>query len=246
MDSCSDCKPGSFLLAFVTVCIAAGAALAPEHAKAERAQYKWTDDKGRVHYSDRPPRVEPRQAPVVVSTARSDAGGHSGLPWALRSATTRYPVVLYTAADCEPCDTARAHLARRGIPYTEKRVESAADLEAFKTLGFPSSMFPSVSIGRDKLTGFEAGGWDRTLDATGYPKASMLPASHALRTLEPMRAAPASASASGSEPAAGLSGAEAASGEPAATGTDASATAANAGSLFPRSSLRTGPNPIRF
>ncbi len=242
MDSCSSRITEGLLLAVATLCVTATAALAPQCAQAQHAQYKWTDSAGRVHYSDRPPPVEPHRVISTQATAQSaNAAGSVGdasLPWALRSAATRYPVVLYTALECDPCEIARTHLKRRGVPYTEKRIENAADLQAFEALGFGSSLFPSASIGREKLTGFEAGNWNRVLDATGYPKSSMLPITHVVRTLEPMRPEPARTQADAQGDAAGAS----AAGE----ATAAAKVTVDAKSVLATPSFRTGPNPIRF
>ena len=68
------------------------------------AQYKVVAPDGSVTYTDRPPaqsnlRVTPmgRNAPPPVP------GLEVGLPLELRQALARYPVTLYTAADCPPC-----------------------------------------------------------------------------------------------------------------------------------------------
>lgn len=154
------------------------------------AQYKWIGADGRVNYSDMPPPPDHRRllrAPGGAASAEAPAAGDARLPYALRAAAHRYPVVLYTAADCEPCEQGRSHLARRGVPFTEKHVQTKADIEAFNALGFAEAQFPSVSVGREKMVGFEASRWDQMLDAAGYPKSSMLPANVAARTVEPMR-----------------------------------------------------------
>lgn len=212
---------------------AAGASHAPSHAP-----IKWIDAKGQVHYSDRPPMPEAMGSVVrtqtMTTSASAPAIGDPTLPWALRSATARYPVTLYTTAECEPCGLARTHLAQRGVPYTEKQVNDAGDLQAFRALGFDKALFPSLSIGPEKLTGFEALGWDRALDATGYPKSSMLPAQRDPRTVAPMREPARTASAAGE-----AATDEIASGGPAATTSDVD-------SLLSPASFRTGPNPIRF
>lgn len=227
-----------FTCTAMALCVVAAAGVASPDA---HAQFKWVDSSGRVNYSDRPPAPgEPRSALAAAAgksasgTAAAASTGDAALPWALRSATTRYPVVLYTTAECDPCELARQHFAQRGVPYVEKRVETAADLLAFKSLGFANSLFPSASIGPEKLTGYEEIGWNRTLDATGYPKSSMLPANYAARTVAPMRAA----SAADAAPAA-ASQAGTAADEPARAGSDADG-------LLSTSSFRTGPNPIRF
>lgn len=210
---------------------------APPAPRASHAPIKWVDANGRVHYSDRQPM--PDALGNVVRTqslsARPQAPsiGDPTLPWALRSAAARYPVTLYTAKECEPCEMARRHLAQRGVPYTEKRVEEAADLQAFRALGFEKPLFPSLSIGPEKLVGFESTGWDRALDATGYPKSSMLPANR-----DPRRVAPMNREAARPAPAESASAADAPD--------DATADSNVVESLLSPASFRTGPNPIRF
>jgi glutaredoxin len=40
------------------------------------------------------------------------------------------PVVIYGATWCEPCDTAKRYLARRGIPFVERDVEEEPKAKA--------------------------------------------------------------------------------------------------------------------
>jgi glutaredoxin len=75
---------------------------------------------------------------------------------------------------CAPCDTARAYLSQRGIPFTEKTVNSAADIERLKQAGGDGSM-PMLLVGRSKQTGFESGAWGNMLTAAAYPESSRLP-----------------------------------------------------------------------
>ena len=162
------------------------------------AQYKWTGANGVVNYSDLPP--PPGVAGVTtLSPVRAPDDG-AQIPAGLRDAASKHPVVLYTTSDCAPCQQARSHLARRGIPFAERTVKTTADAEAFRRLGFTENSFPSLSVGRERTSGFEAGEWDRTLDAAGYPKTAALPPSYrsppaqALAPAAPRRPAPAPAS----------------------------------------------------
>lgn len=212
---------------------------APPGSSATHAPLKWVDSNGRVHYTDRQPSPQAMgrgaSAQTISARPQAPAVGDPTLPWALRSAAARYPVTLYTAAECEPCQFAREHLAQRGVPYTEKQVEDAADLKAFHALGFEKALFPSVSVGPEKLTGYESVGWDRALDATGYPRSSMLPARRDPRSVAPMREAADRTGAPPAEAAAPAPSAEAAAGH-----------RIDVDSLLSPASFRTGPNPIRF
>lgn len=220
---------------------AAPAQAAQPVSGARHAPIKWVDANGRVHYSDRQPMPDAQGRVVRTQSisARPPASsiGDPTLPWALRSAAARYPVTLYTSPECQPCDLAREHLAQRGVPYTEKSVEDAAGMQAFHALGFEKPLFPSLSIGVERLVGFESTGWDRALDATGYPKSSMLPARRDPRTLAPMH----------DEPAARAAAAPAVAADAPAAASNAN-TASNRGveGLLSPASFPTGPNPIRF
>ncbi len=142
------------------------------------AQYKWIDDDGKVNYGDRPPTTQVRMLASPgkgTSVAAAPPSADSVLPVALKTAAARFPVTLYTGRDCAPCGQARAHLAKRGIPYSEKTITSAADAQAFKKLGFPDLSVPALTVGQERQSGYEAGAWDGLLDLGGYPKASLLP-----------------------------------------------------------------------
>ena len=137
------------------------------------AQYKWVDEGGRVTYSDRPP--PPGVEALKVGSPLPARGEGSGLPAALRQTAASHPVVLYTTADCGACQQARAFLAQRGIPFSERTVRSASDAEAFRRLGFTENAFPGLTVGRERTVGFESGAWAGLLDAAGYPATSVLP-----------------------------------------------------------------------
>ena len=212
----------------------AGVALAAALAvPAAHAQYKWIGANGRVNYGDRPPPVDNRRlvrAPAGAHSSETPAAGDHRLPYALRSATVKYPVVLYTAPDCEPCELGREHLSQRGVPYTEKHVKSAADVRAFNALQFGASpQFPVLTVGTDRMVGFEATRWNGMLDAAAYPRSSMLPPNYLARTLDSMAPAHVGRQADAS----------------AARGPSAQAEVDAGGVLVPASQERF-ENPIRF
>jgi hypothetical protein len=127
--------------------------------------YRWVDDKGNVEYRDTPPpknakKVEERR--VVTSTIETSAPSY-----AVQQAMKNFPVTLW-AYDCgDPCANARAHLAKRGVPYTEK--DPKPDLKAFEKLTGGNGV-PVLFVGSTKLTGYLQGEWDNALDAAGYPR----------------------------------------------------------------------------
>lgn len=154
--------------------ICTGAALLICCALPAAAQYKWIGPDGRVNYGDRPPDSEAKR--VNTGARPIPAPGDDGqLPYTLRMVARKYPVSVYTSADCRPCDQAKQHLARRGVPYVELTIRTPRDLEAFKRAGFTDGQIPAIAVGGEKVNGFSASGLDATLDLAGYPGTSQLP-----------------------------------------------------------------------
>src|SRR5690606_23864260 len=69
-----------------------------------------------------------------------------------------------------------------------REVRTQRDADAFRALGFSALSFPAVSIGSERLLGYEPSGWDRSLDAAGYPKESKLPRNWQYAQPEPLTA----------------------------------------------------------
>lgn len=125
---------------------------------------------GRVTYTD-------RAAPASANTPAATSSEASALPYALRQAVQRYPVTLYTGDKCNPCNSARELLQKRGVPFTEKTITTAEDGQAFAALGAENAL-PLVTIGTQRVSGFLATDLNRYLDAAGYPATSQLPRTH--------------------------------------------------------------------
>jgi glutaredoxin len=93
----------------------------------------------------------------------------------LTQASSRYPVVIYTAAKCGGCDSARAYLKQRGVPFTEKTVSTDADVAALKKISGGSDTVPLITVGSQKTIGFLQSTVSSLLDDAGYPASSVLP-----------------------------------------------------------------------
>lgn len=140
---------------------------------------------GKVTFSDKPP-PDDAKAKVTRAGVGAEAGNSSAsLPFELRQPTGKYPVTLYSSADCGPCDTGRVLLKSRGIPYSEKSVSSNEDLEALKRIAGDASL-PFLTIGGQKIRGLSESEWTQYLDAAGYPKNSILPANYKFATAAPL------------------------------------------------------------
>ena len=156
--------------------------------------YRIVGPDGRVSYSDQPPPAA--NARPVASGAPGAAGGaNAQLPFELRQVASRYPVVLYTSAECAPCNSGRNLLNARGIPYSEKTITTNEDAEALKRLSGQTSL-PFVTIGSQQIKGYSDAEWTQFLDAAGYPKQSALPTAYRRAAPTPLVAvAPAASTA---------------------------------------------------
>jgi glutaredoxin len=150
------------------------------------ATYKWVGADGKITYSDIPPPVEGKLLRGPSGAPQAAAEVESGLPYALKQAVAKYPVVLYSANDCAPCKMAREVLTKRGVPFSEKLITNGTDAEQFKKLGFTDLTMPSITVGKEKSVGFEASAYDRLLDSAGYPRSSVLPSTYKAPTAEAM------------------------------------------------------------
>lgn len=159
------------------------------------AQYKVVSPDGRVTYTDRPPADRPVQ---TVKPTVGPADGNAALPFALRNVVSRYPVTLYTSSNCAACDAGRNLLKSRGIPFTEKTVNTSDDARALQSRE-GTNQVPVVRIGSKQIAGYESGEWTSYLDAAGYPSQSALPPNYRHPAATPL----APAAAPKTEPEAG-------------------------------------------
>lgn len=154
-------------------------------ANAHAQLYKWVGQDGKVTYSDTPPPASVKK--VEEKAISSSSSATSNLPFELASAVKANPVTLYTTGKCSGCDSGRALLNARGIPYTEKTVNSNDDIARLQQVGGDKQL-PFLTVGRNKQSGFEADAWNTMLSSAAYPEASQLPASY--RHPPPQAAAP--------------------------------------------------------
>lgn len=182
-------------------------------ASAHAQLYKSVGPDGKITYSDAPPakaaKVEQKNlAPASVTTQ---------FPYELADAARKHPVTLYTAVNCSACDSGRNALNARGIPFTEKTVQTNDDIARLKQAGGDREL-PLLTVGSKKETGFESEAWTRTLSAAGYPVNSQLPRTY--RNPAPQPAAPVAAPAASNttEPASAQETAGRSTDRPAAAG----------------------------
>jgi glutaredoxin len=136
--------------------------------------YRWTDKDGGIHYTDLPPQFEVKR--LEIREMGSGNYVETSIPsYALGKALKDFPVTLYAAPDCsDECKTAREFLAKRGIAFSEVSVNSEAAVARYKGVfaGSTDIFLPALTVGSQKMKGFEQAAWTRMLDEAGYPKAS--------------------------------------------------------------------------
>ncbi len=143
--------------------LAAGLLIACAGA-ASAQEYRWTDENGRVRYSDTPPPASAKNVQQLrLSPAPSDPAR------ALADAARRNPVKLYTSPNCEaPCRDARQLLDQRGVPFAEIAVFDEPSLEELKRVAGAASI-PTLLVGDKALVGLARSAWNAALDAAEYP-----------------------------------------------------------------------------
>jgi len=146
------------------------AVLAIPLSAAGQAINQWKDPKtGSTIFSDQPP---PAGAQVIQRYGGEPGEGGQQF-YATRIAAEKFPVILYTAADCvEQCAKARELLNGRGAPFTEKLVPvgDGPEMSELKALTGGEAVVPLLLVGKQKFKGFDAGSWNNLLDLAGYPK----------------------------------------------------------------------------
>jgi glutaredoxin len=149
------------------------------------AFYKVVGPDGSVTYTDRPPVATTSKITTLGRNGNATAASDSTLPFDLRQVASRYPVTLFTAADCPPCDSGRQLLQQRGVPFAERQVVSQDDAAALER-AVGGRTVPALTIGAQALRGLSQAEWSSFLDAAGYPKESRLPRNYQAPAAAPL------------------------------------------------------------
>ena len=120
------------------------------HQPAAQTIYKWVDQNGKVHFTDRPPvqqeteRVELRPLNTYTSTQVQEIDS---------SLVPSRKVIMYSASWCAVCNQAKQYFQRERIDFEEYDVEkSAKGKRDFKKLG--GKGVPVILVGNKRLNGF--------------------------------------------------------------------------------------------
>ncbi len=141
-------------------------------AAAGADMYRWVDEKGVVNYTPHPPPAN------IKNVEQKRFGGNtvqtSAQPYSVQQAVKNFPVTLYSTDCGDLCKDGKAHLAKRGIPYTEKNPQNPDEIDNFKKLTGGGMEVPLLIVGQLKtIKGFQPAEWDAALNAAGYPSTAI-------------------------------------------------------------------------
>jgi glutaredoxin len=126
--------------------------------------YKWTDEKGYVHYSDKKPEnqevTELKFKIASYDTVSYGTVSHDTERANSNKADTKKNVVIYSASWCGVCKKAKTYFRRNGIPFTEYDIEKGTRAKRmYKKLG--ATGVPVIIVGRKRMNGFSEAGFNR-------------------------------------------------------------------------------------
>ena len=175
--------------------------LVPAHAQ---TIFRGVEPDGHTIFADKPPGGSAKVSVLTLGKKSAETTG-AALPYELRQVVSKYPVTLYSASNCTPCDLGRTLLRARGIPFTEKTVQTNEDVQALQRISRENSL-PFLSIGAQQIKGYSEAEWVQFFNAAGYPQTSALPSSYRNPAATPLAAlqkpAPTAALADDRPPAA--------------------------------------------
>jgi glutaredoxin len=126
--------------------------------------FKWTDDAGRIHYTDKPPpQVDATTVKVKINTYSSPEIIASPTSLASAKAAGNRQVILYSTSWCGYCKKARNYFNKNNIAFTEYDVEkSARGKRDYKAMN--GTAVPIILVGDKRMNGFSPATFVRLYD----------------------------------------------------------------------------------
>jgi len=132
--------------------------------------YKWTDDQGVVHFSDRKPADAPAQAVQLEAPPASTSAAPAPLQRVPDEpvATRKRPlnITMYSTADCGYCKRARRYFAANKLRYVERDISNPQNHAQWTRLG--GRGVPLFVINGQVSSGFNADGMTQQLRRLGW------------------------------------------------------------------------------
>lgn len=117
--------------------------------------YKWVDDQGKIHFSDKEPKSSSAsKLELKINTYSSPTYSESS------SREGNKKVVMYSTEWCGYCKKARLYFKNNNINYKEYDIERSAKAnKEHKRLG--ATGVPLILVGKKKMNGFSETGFNR-------------------------------------------------------------------------------------
>jgi len=133
--------------------------------------YKWTDEKGKVHFTDTPPNKknaeelnEAELAKRIVSYKQVEV---KFVPIDFGLNQQANMLVMYTTTRCPYCAKARKYFAKKNINYVEKNIDYSQGYDReFKRLG--GKGVPLILFGKYQMSGFSTARFDKMYAKSGF------------------------------------------------------------------------------
>lgn len=119
--------------------------------------YKWTDENGKVHFSDKPPlEQKAEQINEAALNAKISTFTHVSVeivPFDFGLNKSSNDVILYATKWCGYCAKARKYFKENNIEYTEKDIEESKEARQ-EYDDFGGTGIPVIFAGQYRMNGF--------------------------------------------------------------------------------------------
>ncbi|MCG7918481.1 MAG: glutaredoxin family protein [Candidatus Thiodiazotropha taylori] len=123
-------------------------------AVAEAEIFKWTDEHGKVHFTDKPPAdADASEVKLKINTIKSVSFDRSIFNFGRK-------VVIYSTEWCGYCEKAKRYFKRKKIKYTEYDIEKSSRAKRqYKKMG--ATGVPVILVGKRRMNGFSEAGFEK-------------------------------------------------------------------------------------
>ncbi len=104
--------------------------------------YKWTDETGQVHFSDKPHDIEKKEK-ITLKVDKPKTTANASVK----------QIKMYATSWCGYCKMARSYFAKNNIPYTEYDIEKNRQAKS-EYDSFGGKGVPVIFIGQERMNGF--------------------------------------------------------------------------------------------
>jgi len=149
-------------------CLLAGAVAVSSSALAGKL-YKWVDADGNVSYQDMPPPDGETYKTTNLSDKKLGALKSETGETKMSDLAASTPITVYSVQDCDSCDTVKAYLQTRSIPFQDKMIDGNEELKQELLAKAKKMQVPALTVGDKVVFGYRRSEIESALSASGYP-----------------------------------------------------------------------------